>query len=81
MVRVKIGTKVRARRDFPIYWLINNKFIKVADIVEGTVGVVVGYEFKSPVVSIDDPCLLCVLDRFSYHWQFVFAGEKDGSDV
>jgi hypothetical protein len=66
--KVEIGTRVRAKRDFPVYWKIG-RGKKIADIKEGMEGIVTGFDRGIPIVNVVDYYLPVTLEPFDDLWE------------
>jgi hypothetical protein len=66
--KVELGTRVRAKRDFPVYWKIG-RGKKIADIKEGMDGIVTGFDRGIPIVNAVDYLLPVTLEPFDDLWE------------
>jgi hypothetical protein len=66
--KVEIGTRVRAKRDFPVYWKIG-RGKKIADIKDGMEGIVTGFDRGIPIVNVVDYYLPVTLEPFDDLWE------------
>jgi hypothetical protein len=66
--KIELGTRVRAKRDFPVYWKIG-RGKKIADIKEGMEGIVTGFDRGIPIVNVVDYYLPVTLEPFDDLWE------------
>ena len=69
--KIEFGMHVRAKRDFPVFWPVGDMAKKIADIKDGTEGIVTGFDLGTPIVNVVDYLLPVTLEPFDEFWEVI----------
>jgi hypothetical protein len=69
--KVEIGTHVRSKTDFPVFWSVGGMAQKVADIKEGMEGIVTGFDLGTQIVNVIDYLLPVTMEPFDEFWEVI----------